>query len=206
MKGENQRTRRLHDSEERALLEAAGGLWQGNRADHEYIGRVMRARIEIALDFGLRRGEMQKIVNCDIDWHAKPSPVLTIRWGNSKSRRSRKIALVSPRVVAWLGARRLVGGADGHPYGDEKGMPIKAFRTAWMSVLELAGITVPGEVDGDLRWHDLRHECGSRCAERGMDIRKVQELLGHADITTSQRYFNTSTNAVGDAQKKAMGW
>jgi site-specific recombinase XerD len=62
------------------------------------------------------------------------------------------------------------------------------------------------QLDGDLRWHDLRHECGSRLAERGVDVRKVQELLGHATLTTTQRYFNTSVEAVGSAMQKAMGW
>ena len=206
LKGENQRNRRLKDGEEAALLEAADRLYQGNRVDHEYVARVMRARIEVALDFGLRRGEMLKIRNRDINWHEKPDPILTIEWGNAKSRKSRKIALVSPRVVNWLQSRRAVGGADGHPYGDERGGPSKDFRAAWLTVLELAEITVPRKVDGDLNWHDLRHECGSRLAERGVDVRKVQELLGHANITTTQRYFNTSTHAIGQAMKKAMGW
>ena len=96
--------------------------------------------------------------------------------------------------------------ADGHRYGDERGGPSKDFRAAWLSVLELAEITVPRKVDSDLKWHDLRHECGSRLAERGVDVRKVQELLGHANITTTQRYFNTSTHAIGQAMKIAMGW
>ena len=102
LKGENQRKRRLAEGEEELLLHAADKLCQGNKVDHEYVARVMRARIEIALDFGLRRGEMLKIKNRDIDWHAKPDPILIIQWGNAKSRRERKIALVSPRVVTWL--------------------------------------------------------------------------------------------------------
>jgi site-specific recombinase XerD len=36
--------------------------------------------------------------------------------------------------------------------------------------------------------------------------KKVKELLGHASITTTQRYFATTTEAVGDAMRKAMGW
>jgi len=57
-----------------------------------------------------------------------------------------------------------------------------------------------------LHWHDLRRECGSRLAERGVDVLKVKELMGHASITTTQRYFATTTEAVGDAMRKAMGW
>ena len=207
LKGENERTRRLAEGEEERLLTAAEQLWQSNHADHEYVARAMRARIEIALDFGLRRGEMLKLKNRDIDWRAKPDPILTIQWGNAKSRRTRKIAVVSPRVLAWLDSRRAVGGLDGHPYGDELGGATTTFKGAWGAILELAGITVPSKgINGDLRWHDLRHECGSRLAERNVDIRKVQELLGHSVITVTQRYFNTSTQAVGEAQRKAMGW
>jgi hypothetical protein len=58
----------------------------------------MRGRIEIALDFGLRRGEMLKIRNRDVDWRALPDPVLTIRSENAKSRRERRLAVVSPRA------------------------------------------------------------------------------------------------------------
>jgi integrase len=143
LKGENQRSRRLHEGEEQRLLDAADQLFRRNRADHLHVARAMRARLEIALDFGLRRGEMLKIRNRDIDWRATPDPVLTIQWGNAKSRRQRKIALVSPRVSL---------------------------------------------------------------AERGVDVRKVQELLGHASIATTQRYFNTSVQAVGAAMRKAMSW
>ena len=84
---------------------------------------------------------------------------------------------------------------------------MKEFRNAWLSLLEIAGITdTAKELDGDLRWHDFRHECGSRLADGGVDVRKVQELLRHASIATTQRYFNTSVQAVGAAMRRAMGW
>jgi hypothetical protein len=42
-----------------------------------------------------------------------------------------------------------------------------------------ASITVPKKKkDGDLNWHDLRHEAGSRLAERGVDVRKVAGIAG----------------------------
>jgi hypothetical protein len=39
-----------------------------------------------------------------------------------------------------------------------------------------------------------------------VDALKVRELMGHASITTTQRYFATTTEAVGEAMRKAMGW
>jgi site-specific recombinase XerD len=36
--------------------------------------------------------------------------------------------------------------------------------------------------------------------------KRVKDLLGHASITATQRYFATTTEAVGEAMRKAMGW
>jgi integrase len=109
----------------------------------------------------------------------RPVPVLTIQWGNAKSRKEREIPLTSARVLRFLKSRRLVGGAEGFPFGSAAGERVKNFRKAWETLLRLSRITDPEEeLDGDLHWHDLRHECGSRYADRGLDGRHIQMLLG----------------------------
>jgi site-specific recombinase XerD len=40
----------------------------------------------------------------------------------------------------------------------------------------------------DFHWHDLRHTFASRLAMAGVDIRTIQELMGHKNITTTMRY------------------
>ncbi len=40
----------------------------------------------------------------------------------------------------------------------------------------------------NFRWHDLRHTFGSRLVMKGVDIRTVQELMGHKTITVTLRY------------------
>jgi site-specific recombinase XerD len=40
--------------------------------------------------------------------------------------------------------------------------------------------------------HILRHSCATHCVDHGMDIRFVQDLLGHASLVTSQKYLHAS--------------
>ncbi|HAK55017.1 MAG TPA: hypothetical protein DCP38_05975 [Acidobacteria bacterium] len=47
-----------------------------------------------------------------------------------------------------------------------------------------------GQVTIDLRWHDLRHEYASRLVECGVPLAQVRDPLGHASITTTERYDN----------------
>jgi integrase-like protein len=42
----------------------------------------------------------------------------------------------------------------------------------------------------NLRWHDLWHEYASRLVERNVPLAQVRDLLGHASITTTERYDN----------------
>jgi hypothetical protein len=42
----------------------------------------------------------------------------------------------------------------------------------------------------NLRWYDLRHEYASRLVEHAVPLAQVRDLLGHASITTTQRYDN----------------
>jgi site-specific recombinase XerD len=44
----------------------------------------------------------------------------------------------------------------------------------------------------DLRWHDLRHAAACRWLSRGLDLRAIQLLLGHADLKRTKRYLNVT--------------
>jgi integrase/recombinase XerD len=172
-------------------------------AAHDHAGVVMKGRLYAAFDLGLRRGEMLKVTNRDANWREKPDPVLTIQWGNAKSRKERQIPITSARMRRFLKSRRLVGGDDGFPFGSLTGAEVQNFRKAWETLLRLADITDPERaLDGDLHWHDLRHECGSRFADRGMDGRHIQMLLGHADLKTTERYLNSDTKRLGEAIRR----
>ena len=42
--------------------------------------------------------------------------------------------------------------------------------------------------DRDIRWHDLRHAYGYLCVQAGVDLRTLQELMGHSTPTMTARY------------------
>lgn len=86
-------------------------------------------------------------------------------------------------------------------FASEVGLPIDPSddRKAWKAIVAAVGVD-------EARVHDMRHTAASLLIEQGVPTSVVQEILGHADVRTTQRYVHVgsesarrATDAIGSA-------
>lgn len=139
----------------------------------------MRAAVWIALLTGCRRGEILKMRPEDVGRNT-----ITIHAGNTKTLRTRVIPIV-PALRPWLVHLPLqFNGFEGFKM---------AFRR--------------GRIKAEMPWinfHDLRHSCASILLASGADLYTVSKILGHATVTTTQRYAHMEVSQQRAALKKAF--
>ena len=108
----------------------------------------------------------------------------------SKSGKPRYIPL-SDAAINVLNRRKDIDSAYIFP-NPQTGQPIKHFHNTWDRIRKNAGIP-------DVRIHDLRHNFASLLINSGRSLYEVQKLLGHADISTTQRYAHLTQDTLRDA-------
>ncbi|SDL13004.1 tyrosine-type recombinase/integrase [Nonomuraea jiangxiensis] len=65
----------------------------------------------------------------------------------------------------------------------------------WKAILKQAAVR-------DVRVHDARHTAATLLIEQGVNIRVVQQVLGHTRVTTTERYAHVSTPLMRDAGER----
>lgn len=129
--------------------------------------------VMLALNTGLRRGELWNLTWGDVDLRRK---VLAVKGEGTKSKQTRHVPLNKSSVAALKTHRGNVRPLPSVPvFGRHE------FKKAFAGLLEDAKIE-------RFRFHDTRHHFASRLVMAGVPLATVKELLGHSTIAMTERY------------------
>ncbi len=142
-----------------------------------------RAILEVAYGAGLRVSELATLDIGDVDLDGG---MVRVRLG--KGRKDRMAPLGADGVAAVRVLLTRVPVADGPLFLNRYGRRIST--RALYDIVRAAGLR---QGVGDLHPHALRHTFATHLLGAGADIRAIQEMLGHASLSTTQRY--TQVNA-----------
>jgi len=158
----------------------------------------VRAMLSLAYGCGLRAGEVVRLRVRDID-----SAQRIIRVVQSKGRKDRHVMLpgdVLALLRQWWRERSCRHDGEispGERYlfpgrGANKPLTTRQFNRLFHETIEAAGIRKP------VTLHTLRHSFATHLLERGVDIRKIQALLGHDKLETTARYARVATGMIAE--------
>ncbi len=169
-----------------ALLESAGDV-------STVEGLRDRTLLEVLYGTGIRISEA---VGLDVDDVDRDAATLVVTGKGDRQRRLPLGEVASNWIGDYLVRARpaLAVKGKGNPklFLNSRGAPLSR-QSAWAIVSDSAK---SARIEADISPHTLRHSYATHLLERGADVRVVQELLGHASVTTTQIYTLVTADAL----------
>jgi site-specific recombinase XerD len=173
-KENNERDRWLSKDEEKRLLDNCPE-W-------------LREIIVFALNTGLRQEEL-----LSIEWPRVNPFRKTILIRNTKNGKPKTLPLNMIALGVLVKRSKVKSIKNDYVFFNRNGKKVDPcnLRTSFYIALKKSGIV-------NFRFHDLRHTFATRLAQRGVDLYKISKLLGHEDISTTQRYSHHCPDSLRD--------
>lgn len=173
-------------------------VWKGA----EPVDMRNRAILELMYASGARISEIATMNLSDVDFELQQIKV----FGKGSKERIIPIHPMAAHTLAlYIRSARGALAAKGSSspvqalFLSTRGNPLSsdAIRKMFKQTLSAAGL------DDSLTPHDLRHSFATDLVEGGADLRTVQELLGHASLSTTQIYTHLSASHLKDVHARA---
>lgn len=180
----------LTQQEVMQLIEASGPAPDDESAD--YLRLRDRAIVELMYSTGARVSE---IVSLDLD-EVDDSGLIRVKGKGSKERIVPVGSYAKAALDAYLVRSRPILSARGSSrslFLNQRGGRLS--RQSIWEIIQRAAEGLGKEVSP----HSLRHSFATHLLEGGADVRVVQELLGHASVTTTQIYTMVSVDTLREA-------
>lgn len=177
----------LTEQETAALLDAAG--------DENFLALRDKTILELLYSTGIRVHEITTLDISDVDFVNEEIKVL------GKGAKER-IVPTGGQAVACL--RKYIKelkktGADTALFINKN----KGRLTTRAIEMMIKKYAIKAGIDKKVTPHTLRHSFATHLLDRGADLRSVQELLGHANLSTTQIYTHLSINKLKREYEKA---
>lgn len=164
------------------------------------IGKRNRAMLETLYSTGIRVSELVGLNAGDVDFAAKSLRVL------GKGNKERIVPIGEKALDAIDAYQQALAAQKKVTQGGDRALFLNKNmgRLTSRSVARVldkaaiaAGISVP------VSPHDLRHSFATHMLDAGLDLRMVQELLGHSQLSTTQKYTHVSMDRLMAAYDRA---
>jgi len=174
--------------------------WAESRAQgDELIPTRDLAMLELFYSAGLRLSELGGMNLEDLDLL---SDQLKVR---GKGRKERIVPVGSRAVLALRRYLRLREAVVGRSGADRRAVFVsrRGKRLTGRAIQRIVHQMLDGIGGDGLRVHSLRHTFATHMLDAGADLRAVQELLGHASLSTTQIYTHTSVERLKKVYNQA---